>query len=475
MQVRLLSTGLSTRTSRTRLPFRYGQACLTECPQATFRARVQLSDGTQQEGFSGDCLPPGWFDKNPNKGYPDQLHDMRQLIDAAAHVFQERFSSPQPFFPAWLDAQQAVEQLAAEEQLPPLLAALAVSLPERAMLDAIARATHQSFAQLVRGDLLGWQPEQVHPELAGMTPKNWLPAKPLRRIHVRHTVGLADPLTLADVPPGDRLDDGYPEVLEQYITQTGVRYFKVKLSNQPDHDQQRLRDIASLLEHHLAGNYGVTLDGNEQYGSADELDSLIASIREDPALATFWDNTLVVEQPLARRIALDPQHAETISRLATHKRIIIDESDGPLDAFRQAIEVGYRGVSSKNCKGPIRSILNAGLIAHSNQRTPSARLIMTAEDLCCVGIIPVQSDLCLVATLGLSHSERNGHHYHPGISYLPADQQETALRVHADFYCRSGQVVRPWVRDGQFHIDSLLGVGYGFDVLPDPTEDNAVC
>ena len=44
---------------------------------------------------------------------------------------------------------------------------------------------------------------------------------------------------------------------------------------------------------------------------------------------------------------------------------------------------------------------------------------MTGEDLTCLGVVPVQADLALVATLGLAHVERNAHHYYPGLSYLP--------------------------------------------------------
>ena len=92
---------------------------------------------------------------------------------------------------------------------------------------------------------------------------------------------------------------------------------------------------------------------------------------------------------------------------------------------------------------------------------------MTGEDLCTVGIVPVQSDLCLVATLGLEHVERNGHHYHPGISYLPKPQQQQALAAHGDLYAQRQGIIGPAVRDGRFEIDSLQCNGFGFDVTPD--------
>jgi hypothetical protein len=149
------------------------------------------------------------------------------------------------------------------------------------------------------------------------------------------------------------------------------------------------------------------------------------------------------------------------------KPVIIDESDGALDAYARAVDVGYRGVSSKNCKGAIRSLLNAGLTWLHNGRGSRREFVMTGEDLCSVGIIPTQSDLCLAATLGLEHVERNGHHYHPGLTYLPVEQRRAALAAHGDFYVQEQGIVGPHIVDGQLRIASLQCDGFGFAVEPD--------
>ena len=79
----------------------------------------------------------------------------------------------------------------------------------------------------------------------------------------------------------------------------------------------------------------------------------------------------------------------------------------------------------------------------------------------------MQSDLCLVATLGLTHVERNGHHYHRGLSYLSRSQQQSALSAHGDFYVERQGTVVPRLVDGKFQIGSLQCVGFGFAVAPD--------
>ena len=114
-------------------------------------------------------------------------------------------------------------------------------------------------------------------------------------------------------------------------------------------------------------------------------------------------------------------------------------------------------------------LLTPGFLTDSvgNDFGRTAEYVMTGEDLCSVGIVPTQSDLCLVATLGLDHIERNGHHYHPGLSYLPSEQQSAALAAHGDLYARQHGIIAPLLANGRFQIGSLQCEGFGFAVEPD--------
>ncbi len=466
MHVTLKETRLGLRNSTTRLPFRYGSACLTRCPQAVLQVAVE-ADGVAGIGYSGDCLPPSWFDKSPGKPFAEQVRDMLAVIGLAEEVFAASYAQPTAFFPAWLESVRTVHAECTARGVPPLLASLGTSLVERAMVDALCRVTGTSFAVAVRRNLLGLVPADVHSALAGCEPAAWLPAQPVEAIYVRHTVGLGDPLTDAEISDDERLEDGFPQSLEEYVRRDGLRYFKIKVANDLPHDLDRLGKIARIVEAYRGGDYGVTIDGNEQYRQANEFDQLIEAMRREPDLALLWRNTVAIEQPLERSIALGSEQTRGIRELSGSKPVIIDESDGSLDSYRQAIELGYRGVSSKNCKGPIKSLLNAGLTWLANERGARSDYLMTGEDLCTVGVVPVQADLCLVATLGLHHVERNGHHYHPGLTYLPAEEQEAALAAHPDLYARQRNIIAPRIVDGKFLIGTLQCPGFGFACLPD--------
>jgi len=261
MKLALKQTQLGLRNSTVRIPFRYGNACLTRCPQAILAVTIE-ADGKLQRGYSGDCLPPSWFDKSPGKDFRQQIDDMLAVTKLAEKTFLEEFASPTELFDGWLIAYQRIQSRAAEWQLTPLLASFGVSLLERAVMDAAARSTGTSFAKAVRSNLFSIKPEHVHAELSGLTPVDWLPAKPESQVWVRHTVGLGDPLTTSEIPADQRLDDGFPQALEQYVQRSGLKYFKIKVSNDIERDLARLTTIAELVEQHCGDDYFVPLDGN---------------------------------------------------------------------------------------------------------------------------------------------------------------------------------------------------------------------
>ena len=465
-QVQYCESRLVLRNSAVRIPFRYGSACLTRCPQAMLEVVVEV-DGKRQVGYSADCLPPSWFDKTPDKAYSQQIQEMIAAIELSEKVGGIEFATPTNCFDGWLSTLALVQAEGATRGWSPLLSSFGVSMLERALLDATARRHDRTLSQALRDGLYGIRPGEVHVELAGASPAEWLPSRPADSIHLRHTIGLGDPLVSEQIDRADRQQDGRPQSLDEYIDRCGISYFKIKVSNQLEQDCERLCRIAGVIESRLGKAYCVTLDGNEQYKEAAEFDLLVDAVRGEPALATLWDNVLVIEQPLARQIALEKEQTSGIRQLSEFKPVIIDESDSDLQSCARALDLGYRGVSSKNCKGPLKSVLNAGLIWNRNGRGSRSEFVMTGEDLCTVGVVSVQSDLCLVAALGLEHVEKNGHHFMPGLEYLPAADQQAALASHSDFYEAQGDSVGPRIENGCFQINSINSSGYGFEVVPD--------
>src|SRR5262249_36345019 len=184
------------------------------------------------------------------------------------------------------------------------------------------------------------------------------PAAPRRRPPPRHTVGLADPLEDADVPPGECLDDGLPQSLAACIRAYGLRHFKIKVSGALDRDRDRLARIARVVAAHGPADFAFSLDGNEQFHSAAEFHTFWEEIRRARELRPFSTHLLWGEQPRPRDVALPPD-AGGMQDWPGRPPLIIDESDGDLGSLPRALELGYAGTSHKNCKGLFKGVANA--------------------------------------------------------------------------------------------------------------------
>jgi hypothetical protein len=85
---------------------------------------------------------------------------------------------------------------------------------------------------------------------------------------------------------------------------------------------------------------------------------------------------------------------------------------------------------------------------------------MSAEDLTTLAGVSVQQDLALVSLLGLSHVERNGHHFVDGMSFATRAEQLSFAAAHADLYSDTGRNVRLRISDGRLALGSLDCPGF---------------
>src|SRR5262249_14265507 len=131
----------------------------------------------------------------------------------------------------------------------------------------------------------------------------------------------------------------------------------------------------------------------------------------------------------------------------------------------------YAGTSHKNCKGIIKGIANACLISHRRRTSPAANYILSSEDLSNVGPISLLQDTAAAANLGITHLERNGHHFFRGLSMFPPSVQHQILERHGDSYRRhEGGYPTLAIRDGRLSIGSLLDSPFGVAFELDPTQ-----
>ncbi len=462
MSLRVRAAECFVQNLRARLPFRYGIVTMTRLPHLVLRLTVEVK-GRVQHGFAADHLPPKWFTKNPASTYADDLADMLAVIRHACETVCARPAAA-TVFALWRELYAAQSAWARERKIPPLLAGFGTSLVERAVIDAFCRATRQPFAQAVRAGVLGVEVGAVHAELAGVAGADFLPAQPLGSVIVRHTVGLTDALTEDDIEDGERVRDGLPQSLAAFIREHALTHFKIKLCGDLARDRARLRRLAEVLPPAAA----CTLDGNENYHAVAPFRALWEELRGDPVIARLLAGLIFVEQPLHRDIALTEATAQELRDWRERPPIIIDESDAELTSLPTALAGGYAGTSHKNCKGVFKSLATAALLAHRRAANPHAVLHLSAEDLSNVGPIALPQDLAVLATLGIPHAERNGHHYFAGLSQFPPAIQHAALAAHGDLYeSHADGFPMPKIRAGRMTIGSVIAAPFGVAFEPD--------
>ena len=90
---------------------------------------------------------------------------------------------------------------------------------------------------------------------------------------------------------------------------------------------------------------------------------------------------------------------------------------------------------------------------------------MSAEDLTTQAGLAVQQDLALVSLLGLTHVEKNAHHFVDGMRHRPQAEQRRFAEAHPDLYRLDplpdgNSVARLKIAQGMVAIDSLDCPGF---------------
>jgi len=464
-KLKVVNTSSGIRNVFARMPFRFGVITMRAAPLLTLAVEIEDAAGRRATGYAADFLAYRWFDKRPQKSLADNCHDLIQSVHEARDLYLDAGREGcATAFDLWHATYPEIEARALARDFNRLGASFGASMLERGVIDALGRMTGRTYDALVRGGL-GIDLGRLCDGLRGCQIGAVLPERPLETLHVRHTVGLIDPITDADRGEA-AVGDGLPETLEDYLDDDGILYLKIKVSGQVNQDIDRLEAIAAVLGRRDR-RFHISLDGNEQYQRVDDFLELITRIKATPTLARFYEQIMFIEQPLDRAVALDPSVKPALTLLSRDKPVIIDEADGWLGAFREAVGLGYRGTSHKNCKGIYKSLQNKAFIALYNKRAGGPALFLSGEDLSNVPVVALQADLASMALLGISHVERNGHHYFRGLGHLSEAEKMDALTLHPDLYEHRGDEAFLKITDGKLACGSLQVPGMGFAALPD--------
>ena len=448
------------REVRLRLPFRFGVVTLKECPQVYVKVDVEFKDATLAQGCSSEMMVPKWFDKNMDLSNEDNFNQLRLSLKIArtAYLAESSFKNAWEYFSHHYSS---IIKSGEQNNLNHLTSNFGIALIDKALIDALCHYLNLNFYKVINHNHIGLKSSDMS-ELSDL--KNFdlnkflISLSPSAQIDARHTIGLLDAIDKSD-DSVSRPEDTLPVTLKDVVNTYGHRYYKIKLCGNLDKDIIRLKEIAPVIQDVAIG---ISLDGNEQFVSGQSFLEFFNVFKKTKDLEKIFNKILFIEQPIHR----DQAMKTNVEEIAAYKPLLIDESDADLDTFVKAVDLGYRGVSSKSCKGVYKSLINAARCKMLNDSSniksskTSSFYFQTGEDLTMQPGVGIQQDLALVSLLGLTHVERNGHHYVNGMQGIPLGEQSSFLAHHTFLYTESETDIRLQIKEGLINLSSLSSSGF---------------
>ncbi|MEO7425956.1 MAG: mandelate racemase, partial [Fibrobacteria bacterium] len=153
-QFRLREASVFSRQVKTRMPFRFGRATMTQMPIIHLRLKLESGEGELIEGAAACGIPPLWFDKAAGKTHADNIQDLLVSLRLALDEYMLMDAAPVWFLHKV--AEPPVRKMAAAKGLNGLTAGFGVALVDSALIDAACRQARVSFHGALKANLFGY-------------------------------------------------------------------------------------------------------------------------------------------------------------------------------------------------------------------------------------------------------------------------------------------------------------------------------
>jgi L-alanine-DL-glutamate epimerase-like enolase superfamily enzyme len=432
--VRVREVETSFRRWAYRTPLKFGGIPNTHATVLSVRVRVEGVDGRSAWGDGSMPLGNAW--SFPSKKVPpDRTNAAMEALGAKIARWMPEFGDAahpvelgHRWEASWFKlADDVSKELALAEPMPRLCALVVASPFDAALHDAYGRLHGRHVWECYGSDWLKNDlSHYLDAQFAGEHLDQYVLTAPKPRLPLYHLVGALDALTDADVK--ERLADGLPNTLGEWIQKDELTHLKIKLNgNDAGWDVERVVAIDAV-----AGGLTYSLDFNEQCPNVEYLLDVLNRVRERSPRA--FERTAYVEQPTARDLKAHPENR--MHAAAKLKPVVIDESLVDYESLRLAREQGYTGVALKSCKGQGMSMI----LAAAAQKFG---MFLCVQDLTCPGLSFLQSAGLAAHIAPVTAIESNSR------QYCPAANEEWAAKLPGLFTIKAG------------HIDTsgLSGVG----------------
>lgn len=444
--IRLCELRSSLEQINYRAPMKFGGRVVTDVTLLNVTAVVETRSGKRGTGLGSMPMGNVW-------AWPSNVVSAEQtlaaMIDAGREIASDQrlpadYGDPLELCHLLADSYQpiaarVVQQHQLAEPMPRLAQLVAASPLEAAIFDAFGNALGENVYNLLGSDYIHRDlSAYLAPEFAGEFLDRYTLREPKPRMPLYHLVGALDPLVEADVK--NRIGDGLPETLGEWITFNGLTHLKIKLAGDDlawDVARVAAVEAAATPAQQVRGcrEWNYSLDFNEKCANVEYVLDFLAKLAEASPAALA--RVQYIEQPTHRDLRANPENR--MHRAAKIKPVVIDESLVDYESLLVAREQGYSGVALKACKGHSEALLMGAAAQKFG-------LFLCVQDLTCVGASFLHSASLAARIPTIAAIEGNGR------QYCPAGNRGWEDRFPAMFQITDGTV-------GTFEL-TKAGLGY---------------
>jgi len=444
--IRLLEVSSETEQFAYRAPIKFGGRVVTDVTLLHVSVDVESGDGRTGRGFGSMPMGNVWAWPSPTLTVDLTLKAMvelgRRLVDRAGdyrgsgHPLEITHDLARDYAAA---ADDVASSLGLAEAVPRLAQLVSASPLEAAIHDAYGKTLGANSYNLLGPEFANRDlSAYLGDEFAGEHLDRYTLREPKPLMPLYHLIGALDPLTDADVK--ERIGDGLPETLPEWIHADGLTHLKIKLNGDDlDWDVERVVSIERVAATAQAargcGEWFYSADFNEKCQSVQYVLEFLARVKEQSPSAL--ERLQYIEQPTSRDLRAHPELR--MHEAAKIKPVVIDEALVDFESLLLSREQGYSGVALKACKGHSEALL-MGAAAQKFQ------MFLCVQDLTCPGASFLHSASLSARIPTVAAIEGNAR------QYCPVANQGWAERFPGMFR----------VTDGTLGTAELGGPGLGF-------------
>jgi L-alanine-DL-glutamate epimerase-like enolase superfamily enzyme len=443
--IRLEHIAISYEEYKYRTPIKFGGHVVDRATVLNVNCSVRTGDGRVAKGFGSMPLGNIWSFPSKTMSYETTLAAMRALAGDLARItagypeFGHPIDINWALEPAYLKAAAGVSsRLRLTEPIPKLCTLVTASAFDAAIHDAFGKAHglncyHTYGPEFMQHDLAHY----LGPEYKGEFPSRYLSREPKSRMPVYHLVSAIDPIEDADIV--QRVNDGLPETLPEWIRYNGLTHLKIKLNGDDRKwDVERVLRVDKVTTQTQAQrgvkDWVYSLDFNEKCPNVEYLLDFLHEVKHRSPQG--YERIQYVEQPTARDLKAHPEN--DMHAAAKLVPVVIDESLTDVEALLLACKMGYTGVALKACKGQSHMMLIASI-------GEKHKLFLCVQDLTCPGASLIQSAGLAAHVPDVAAIEANAR------QFMPAANQAWVSRFPGIFQ----------ITDGTMHTGELTKAGLG--------------